>query len=686
MTAGAKQPVFAEDEALKGLRAIRDVHHLVAIWPHGGRDLEGTRADLSDDLGADFALMWIRDKNESGFNVYFHANPLRDTFRGIKGKKDDVVAGTHAQLDLDPPQDPGLSYEKSREAVRFTLRRIQQDHPPSVVIDSGNGFNILWQLAVPLDAQTYEDLNAQMNWAFNAKGTHNIDRILKVPGTVAYSNAAKIARGYPGTSQARLVSTAKGLVDFSILPSRAGSPGAGGGASTTVTKDLMIPYPDAVPQSEKAHLRRVLKAHPKLLATLTPGAYSDKSAAGVALARECIVAGVDRLGFAAIVFMADKSDFHTHVEGKHNLPSERARALGRAWQTAEGAHAQDEFGTIQSPGAVPPKKAPPMDPAKAGALLMPQTDLMQQTFTKSRSYVENLTMEGVRVFAGAQKTGKSWLLMQEAQAIAEGQGSFLGLKVNRARVLYCAFEDGPRRTQERLKLLNAQPNPDLRYWMDAMSGKDAHLEAMVQMYQVFPFEVVIVDTLKWWLGPVAAGRTGTAYDQSVEDFMPLVKFAQSKNIAMVMSTHMKKDKRGVDDWQDLITGSLGGLATGSAITLLDRKRGTDDAILHRSGRDFDEEDDIALHWAGVPNGWELHTQSAAVVGAKSRSQSGSARSKILAVLAEQGPKTKKDLGFLCNVDRTGLYKAIKKLEEEGLVRVETVSRSALLEEQVVSLA
>ena len=83
------------------------------------------------------------------------------------------------------------------------------DTPPSFIVDSGNGIQPVWLLADPIEAneeyrQAAESLCAQIEAALGAKGTHNVDRLLRVPGTRNFPNAKKRALGRDET-QARLL-------------------------------------------------------------------------------------------------------------------------------------------------------------------------------------------------------------------------------------------------------------------------------------------------------------------------------------------------------------------------------------------------------------------------------------------------------------------------------------------------
>jgi hypothetical protein len=78
--------------------------------------------------------------------------------------------------------------------------------PPTIVLDSGNGVHLLWLFAQTLDAtaengrhaRDLEDLNRGLAAAFGGDAVHNVDRILRLPGTVNRPDARKRAQGKVG--------------------------------------------------------------------------------------------------------------------------------------------------------------------------------------------------------------------------------------------------------------------------------------------------------------------------------------------------------------------------------------------------------------------------------------------------------------------------------------------------------
>src|ERR1700739_2676959 len=75
-------------------------------------------------------------------------------------------------------------------------------------MDSGNGLQPIWAVVrESLDDAAIERVENEtkaLEGALGAGGTHNVDRLLRLPGTINFPNASKRAKGR-GTSRARLL-------------------------------------------------------------------------------------------------------------------------------------------------------------------------------------------------------------------------------------------------------------------------------------------------------------------------------------------------------------------------------------------------------------------------------------------------------------------------------------------------
>ena len=76
-------------------------------------------------------------------------------------------------------------------------------------------------------------------------------------------------------------------------------------------------------------------------------------------------------------------------------------------------------------------------------------DLQTQAFPPIKWMMPDYLPEGLTVFAGRPKIGKSWWVLGVALAVARGTET-MGKFVERGDVLYCGLEDGKRRMQSRV--------------------------------------------------------------------------------------------------------------------------------------------------------------------------------------------------------------------------------------------
>jgi hypothetical protein len=94
-------------------------------------------------------------------------------------------------------------------------------------------------------------------------------------------------------------------------------------------------------------------------------------------------------------------------------------------------------------GAAPASNLPSL-PA-----IIPAPELQTTTFPPVSWIVEGLLPEGITLFAGKPKLGKSWLALQIGYGIASGS-EVLGRPAQQGSVLYAALEDNNRRLKHRM--------------------------------------------------------------------------------------------------------------------------------------------------------------------------------------------------------------------------------------------
>ncbi|WP_181703313.1 VapE domain-containing protein [Chthonobacter albigriseus] len=165
-------------EAVEFLRCLApdEPAHLVAM-PPDNRPVCRTFDPI------DFAKVrdWIEGKMGAE-NIYYHVNVLKDGVRDKKATKADIEHARCLHADVDDLN---------------ALDRIRSfSPPPSVVVASGGGYQALWLLKEPsFDLDRVERCNRALEQALGADHCHNVDRILRLPGTINVPNAKKRAAG-----------------------------------------------------------------------------------------------------------------------------------------------------------------------------------------------------------------------------------------------------------------------------------------------------------------------------------------------------------------------------------------------------------------------------------------------------------------------------------------------------------
>lgn len=140
---------------------------------------------------------WLERAVLSGRNCYFHVNQPGWALDKRAEKKDvRTVRALHVDIDPRAGEDPQECKERALAALAV------YDPRPSVVVDSGGGVQAFWMLAEPITLDgtdekwaAVERYNIAIQVAFGADSCFNVDRIMRLPGTINYPNKKKQAKG-----------------------------------------------------------------------------------------------------------------------------------------------------------------------------------------------------------------------------------------------------------------------------------------------------------------------------------------------------------------------------------------------------------------------------------------------------------------------------------------------------------
>lgn len=263
-------------------------------------------------------------------------------------------------------------------------------------------------------------------------------------------------------------------------------------------------------------------------------------------------------------------------------------------------------------------------------------DLAGREFPPLRWIVPELLPEGLTILGGKAKMGKSWLVLGLAIAVAAGGRAIGSIAVEGGPVLYLALEDGPRRTQARLRMLLGEEAPpaNLAFAFDWPALDEGGADALDAWLIAHPgARLIVIDTLK----RVRARESGRErlYDADYDAIKPLQELAKARGVAIVVTHHLRKVD--ADDPVDSLSGSTGLSASADGIHILYRSRGSADATLHVQGRDLPRDQQLALRWDETTALWSL-------VGDADTYKAGQERAAILEVLKEaNGPVRPRDI-------------------------------------------
>jgi hypothetical protein len=234
-------------------------------------------------------------------------------------------------------------------------------------------------------------------------------------------------------------------------------------------------------------------------------------------------------------------------------------------------------------------------------------ELEAMTFNPIKYVVPGIFIEGLTLFAGKPKTGKSWLLLHAAIAVARGGYTLGDIHCIEGDVLYCALEDSKRRLQSRMtKLVGSQGYPkglSFRCEMPRLSGGGLDVIRDWIASQQKP-RLVIIDTLAMVRSPKKQDES--TYDSDYAAVLELRKLANETGVAIIVVHHLRKADS--DDAFDTISGTLG--LTGAPDTIMVLKRdapGTYPARQGaRPGRDR-EGDGVQPQHLHVEHRWRGHS-------------------------------------------------------------------------------
>ena len=347
--------------------------------------------------------------------------------RRARGKSHDVVAVPGMWLDLDydspgahkvrhplpPNEDAALSLF---DAVPYR---------PSLIVHSGHGLQVYWLFKELAWFDTKDDREAFgrlcRGWqqvfqhagrdrGWHVDSTADLARVLRIPGTRNLK-----------THEVREITVREANV-FRYDPSD---------FSDFAEPDTPPPKSTAaIPLSSNGHLDlRSLRVSPRTKYLIqhgdSIGQYPSRSESLFAVIMGLLGAGYNDTHITSLCML------ETH--GISELPREK----GRTWLAQELKRAHRKATSLNRQAQGEPEDS---------------DDLLSDTIPAARPIVEGLLHEGMLLFGGKSKRGKSWLMLDLALSVATGNRVWRHFDVPEPQpVLYIALEDSRARIQRRLQ-------------------------------------------------------------------------------------------------------------------------------------------------------------------------------------------------------------------------------------------
>lgn len=286
--------------------------------------------------------------------------------------------------------------------------------------------------------------------------------------------------------------------------------------------------------------------------------------------------------------------------------------------------------------------------------------LVEKVFAPINWVVPDILPEGVFLFAGKPKMGKSWLAFNLAIAVACGGRALGTIKVQPGSVLYLALEDNERRLQSRMiKLLQGGATParlDLAIEWQRMGDDALGITWLAGWIEAHPdARLIVIDTLAKVRPPI--GKSSSIYDHDYATVQGLKGIADRYHVAILIVHHVRK---GVsDDPLELISGSFGLSGGVDGTIVLARDRGQADAVLHITGRDV-EEKELAMTWGADLALWTI-------AGDAEEFRTSKERKAIIDAVRQMGIASPKEVSEALDKPAGGIKKLLREMLEDGQI-------------------
>ena len=335
--------------------------------------------------------------------------------------------------------------------------------------------------------------------------------------------------------------------------------------------------------------------------------------------------------------------------------------------------------------------------------MMTARELQQKKLPPINWIVKDLLPEGLAILAGRPKFGKSWMAMNIAISVAEGNKALGYFDTVKHKVLYIALEDNDRRLQSRINnILNCEIDKSASENLLLMTEKsklpklsETGLEEIEKIINDEPeIKLIIIDTLGRIRGNTKR-HDNNIYQADYDLSSGLQGLAIGHHLCIMLIHHTKK--AGEENVVDEISGTTG--LPGGSDTIIVIKKVNEQSTLHVTGRDIIENsfsivfDKQIFTWNVVGKAEEVRTtaERQAILNTLKTHNREMKSSEIAKIIEKSPSNTSKLLSKLMNEGRVespryGSYvlkrtdEMFKKPEEP---KKETTDQNELFEKDVI---
>ena len=540
------------------------------------------------------SLDWEHNPPEKGAGVLWRLNPVAPTHGNKSSNVGDHTRRRWLLIDIDPIKpaehhnNPATD-EEQQNAAQVMAEVIDYltgvGWPEPVVVDSGNGFHILYRIDLENNEEVRQLLKRFLTVIADScsselgkveRTTYAATQNSRLPGhknrkgTESPDRPYRMVRIHSAPEEPRIV-TAEQLAAIAGPAEPKPKPSPSPPSSGSIFEGR------AAPAGPSAYAKSALERELGKVA-MAPLGSREKTLWDAACALGNFVASGE---------LDESSTFEQLVEAamKAGLPKEEARDKARrGLDTGKTTPRQTPSTPQPSTNGKHEKPKHQTQPT-----IVTLSELMAMELPSPNWAIPGLLSEGLSILAGKPKLGKSWMAFNLAITIAAG-GSALGMaRVVPGDVLYLSLEDRLRRVQDRgRKLLNGMncSATNRLYisteWPKQNQGGLDHIARW--MRSVERPTMVIIDV--WSKFRSVSSSRQYAYDQDFA-IASEVKAVADDHHCNVLALHHTK-KMAAEDAVDEVSGTLGFAGCADSILVLTRSRNETEGTLFMTSRDTEE--------------------------------------------------------------------------------------------------